>query len=849
MRGMTRWAIGLALAAMAAAGPMTARAVEPEPASPAPARDCLPPPVPPEEPGPDPLAQAMCHYVRGRVMMTNQETVLAAEEFRQAASLVPGVQPIWRNLGLAQYYSGRVTEAVQSLDHALELDPVDEATLYFRAHIATSQNDHAAAADLLGRLLAAAKKGSPYHILGTYHLARTRHSQGDVDGAIAAYESLFDLLATPESFFQRYPELFLIYRSQLKLRQNLGRLLLDRGQTDKAIAVLGEAIDSRPTNVDLLSLMCTAYLQKKDFAAAREWAQKVIESHPAGAEGYQRLAEVYKAEGKPSDAIPDLARYHQEHPDNRMLAFQLAAAYEAAGRKDEAAALYRDLSASIEKTPGTSVAAALKLAEIHVQDDQPIQAIEALASTLVGEVAESAILVRAAKLIDGLDDPAQVYLDAQRLVADNVTHYGPFLLVGMLAEVAKRPADAITLYDKAIARQSKAAIAYSRKADLLIRAGRHDQALNVYTAAVSAGLNLPVFRRRMGMLLEQLGRFDEALAEYRLVRKAAPGDKPTAYLLAEALVRKGEFDEAETELRALLKTYPGDLQAYSQLASLYLTKDDLAAAENVGLEAQGIQPDAVEPKGILAEVRYRQKRYDDALVLCREVLAAQPDALGVRLMMAYALAGKKQVADAVKEVRALLAAQPENIGWRYLLSGLYTEMGDQAAAEQELTLILRTKPDHAPSNNDLGYLWAERGVNLTRAEALIRQALAAEPKSAAYLDSLGWVMYKQGRFADAIGTLEEATRLAPELDPILWDHLGDSYWQLKRPDDAVKAWQTAARILDARGDEARPQDVKRVKDKLKRLQAGGTPDISPVVPGQEPNPRLDLQGTLKKSPG
>jgi len=849
MRRTPRWTLvlGLIAAASAAAcdGPMRVAPAGLAAADPSP-RHCLPPPQPLEPPGPDPLGQALHHYVRGRLLMGRQETVLAAEEFRQATSLQPDVPLIWMNLGLAQYDAGNVSAAVAALDKALDLAPSDPATLYFRARIAINRGNLPMAVDLLDRLLAAAKKGSPYHILGTYHLARTRHNMADVDEAIAGYRSLLDMVKTPKSFFQRYPELYLVYRSQVKLKQRLASLLLDRGEHDEAITVLREALAARPRNKELLSLMCSAYLKKHDFAAAREWARKVIDSDPGGAAGYQRLADVYKTEGRPDAVIGELERYHKKHPGNRNLTMQLAAAYQAAGRQDDAADLYRRLSAPSAKPSDTSVAAALKLAEIHVEAGRPVEALEALASTMVGEVAESAVLYRAAKLIDGLTNREQVYLKAQRLVGSDVTHYGPFVLVGMLAETAKRPAEAIRLYDKAIARQPKAAIAYSRKADLLIRAERHEQALDVYRAAVSAGLDLPIFRRKMGMILDHLGRLDEALAEYRRARQGAPRDKHTRYLLAGALAKKGRLEEAKNELDDLLKLFPKDIQARCQLGGLCLSQGNLAGAEDAALMARSAGPKALGPKVLLAEIRFRQKRFDDTVRLARDILATSPRENEVRLLMVYALAGLKRHGDAVAELRALLAAQPENVEWQYLLAGLYTEMGDTAAAERELQRILQTRPDHAPSKNDLGYLWADRGVQLARAETMIRQALQANPTSAAYLDSLGWVMYKQGRFDDAVKMLEEATRLAPELDAVLWDHLGDSYWRLDRPTDAAKAWQTAAKILETRGDEAKPDDLSRVQQKLKRLGAGTTPEVAPLAPVEErgrATPRLNLPGT------
>jgi len=806
-------------------------------------RDCLPPPVPLEAPGEDPLEQALRHYVRGRLLMSRQETVQAVEELRQAAHLAPNVPCIWMNLGLSQYDVGKVTAAIEALDRALALAPSDPPSLYFRGRMAAARGNLAQAADFFDRLIHATDAGTPYHMLGLYHVARARQNLGDVEAAASAYEDLFEELAEPQSFFRRYPELYLIYRSQVKLRERLGRLLLAQGKAAQAVDVLQEAIDERPRNPQLLDLMCQAHLAQKDYPAARRWAGRLIEVRPDSGEGYQRLVDIYKTEGDLNAAIPELERHRSRHPDNQALGLLLASVYESAGREDDAADLYARLVRP-SATEGADPSAALKLADIHLEAGRPVDALEALAATMVTEVVHSAVLVKAAKILDGFSEPLEVYHEARRLVGGEVAHYGPFLLVGMLAEAAGRPKDALALYDKALSRQPKAAIVYSRKADLLIRDERFSEALAVYRTAVRAGLDLPVFHRKMGMLLEELDRLDEAIAEYRLALKKAPRDKPTAYFLTAALGRKGRFDEAADVLKGLLAHYPKDLRAHLQLAGVYLAQDNLTAAEDIALRARHLHADASGPAAVLAEIRFRQERFDETIRLARQVLETEPDRTAMRLLMAYALAGKDDFQAAAAEVRALLAAHPENIEWRYLLSGLYTEAGETKAAERELVRILDTAPDHAPSNNDLGYLWADRGTNLDRAEAMIRRALEADPKQPAYLDSLGWVLYKQGRFQDAVGMLEEATRLAPELDAVLWDHLGDSYWRVQRREDAQQAWKTAAEILQQRDQQA--DDLRRIRQKLRQLEAGGRPSVAPVSDRQAPGgARTDAQPQAK----
>jgi tetratricopeptide (TPR) repeat protein len=792
------------------------------------ARDCLPPPAPLDLAGDDPDQQALRHYMRGRLLMSQQDTVTAAKELRQAAHLAPDVPRIWLNLGLAQYDAGKVSAAVEALDKALDLAPKDEPSLYFRGRIAAARGDLVQAADLFNRLLEAAEEGTPFQMLGTYHLARVQHNLGNLAAAAVAYEKLLDAVAEPQAFFRRYPELYLIYRSKVKLRTRLAQLLLAQERPDRAVTVLEEALQERPRNADLLELMARAHFLQKDFDAVRQWAERLIEVQPDGAAGYRFLVDAYKAEGRPQAVIPALERHYQARADNQSLGLLLASAYESAGRQQDAARLYRDLCRPDAKV-GADPSAALKLADIHLEADRPVEALQALAATMVTEVLHSSVLVKAAKIIDGLDRPADVYRQARRLVEGDVPHYGPFVLVGMLAEAADRPADALSLYDKALSRQPKAALAYSRKADLLIRDRRLQDALSVYRSAVRAGLDLPVFHRKMGMILEELDRLDEAIEAYRAARDEAPRDRPTSYFLASALAKQDRFDEAVDTLKRLLTHHPKDLRALVQLAGLYLGRGDLDAAEDVLLRARDLHPDATGPVAVLAEVRYRQERYDDTIALVRRLLAADPDRQSMRILMAYAMAGNGDLEAAAKEVKALLAADPENVEWRYVLAGFYTEMGDQQAAERELLRILDTRPDHAPSNNDLGYLWADRGRNLGRAERMIRTALEAEPEHPAYLDSLGWVLYKQGRFKDAVGALERAIRLAPELDPVLWDHLGDSYWRLDRREKAGEAWKQAADILQRSDKPDRDDDLRRVRKKLDRLQEGGRPDVAPVA--------------------
>ena len=95
---------------------------------------------------------------------------------------------------------------------------------------------------------------------------------------------------------------------------------------------------------------------------------------------------------------------------------------------------------------------------------------------------------------------------------------------------------------------------------------------------------------------------------------------------------------------------------------------------------------------------------------------------------------------------------------RQNLSVVYVNKGDYAKGEAQLELLLERNPDDPGPNNDLGYLYAEQGKNLDKAETMIRKALQEEPESFSYLDSLGWVLFKRGKLKEALEPMQESRR-------------------------------------------------------------------------------------------
>ncbi len=225
-------------------------------------------------------------------------------------------------------------------------------------------------------------------------------------------------------------------------------------------------------------------------------------------------------------------------------------------------------------------------------------------------------------------------------------------------------------------------------------------------------------------------------------------------------------------------------------------------------------------------------RYDEALTQVDEGTrqAGDGNRFMFQLLRLRILSAAERFGQAERECLDLLKTtlRPSDIiELRYVLSGIYSAAKQSAKSEEQLQLILKIDPDNATVNNDLGYLWADQSKNLDAAERMIRLALEldarnrrnspsfnaqADKDNAAYVDSLGWVLFRRGQFEAARKELERAAVLDGGEDPVIYEHLGDVYLRLEMRPEAVRAWQRSLELYDhghRRKDDDRIKELKR----------------------------------------
>ncbi len=135
-------------------------------------------------------------------------------------------------------------------------------------------------------------------------------------------------------------------------------------------------------------------------------------------------------------------------------------------------------------------------------------------------------------------------------------------------------------------------------------------------------------------------------------------------------------------------------------------------------------------------------------------------------------------------------------------SNAYTGLKNPQAAIKDLRAANDLEPDNPLLLNSLGYILADNNVDLDEARKLLEKAVQMRPQSGETIDSLGWLMFRQGEYEEAIDRLEFAMMLAPNVGEIA-EHLGDAYWTTNRKEEAKLEWSKAISLTKSSDDKAR----------------------------------------------
>ncbi|MEM7252335.1 MAG: tetratricopeptide repeat protein [Pseudomonadota bacterium] len=291
----------------------------------------------------------------------------------------------------------------------------------------------------------------------------------------------------------------------------------------------------------------------------------------------------------------------------------------------------------------------------------------------------------------------------------------------------------------------------------LIDAKRYDDARAQFETLAAQHPERDDVRYALGLLLMQTERHAEAAPHFRKLVELGKRRETAFYYL-------GQIDEALEKPDDAIKSYRrvdrGEhyINAQVRIASIYASKGQVdRAREHLSSVRRDSVQDDIRLYRAEAELYARDSRFDEALQVYDTALKQHPE----NSDLLYA--------------RAMVGARAE----RYDI------------LERDLRDILSREPNNADALNALGYTLADQTDRYDEAYDLVKRAYELKPNDHYIIDSMGWVLYRLGRYEEAVKHLERA--LGIQADAEIAAHLGEVLWVLGRKAEARKVWDTALR--------------------------------------------------------
>jgi len=347
-------------------------------------------------------------------------------------------------------------------------------------------------------------------------------------------------------------------------------------------------------------------------------------------------------------------------------------------------------------------------------------------------------------------------------------------------------------------------------------------------ASELAGKNADTYSK-IGDVYTQIDQVPTAINFYVKALELSQGDQEIEYKLAQSFVKAGQRDEAINSLEDLIKSNPLRPEIYEFLARLYQTSKNFERALENYQQALLLAPDRPENYLHTAGMQLDLKKYDDAVATLTEA-RHRFRIPQITYSLAIALSTATRFADALPVYEAALQEARDSEqdildAAFYFNYGVCAEQGgfiEKAAALLEKSIELDPSKA-AQAYNYIGYMWVDRNMNLEDGGNMIRKALELEPNNAAYIDSLGWYYYHTGDYNKALTELlRAADTLKPE-DPVVFEHVGDTFLALGKSGEAQVYWQKALKL-----DPNNQKLANKVEESKAKLTSNPSPVSSPL---------------------
>lgn len=596
-----------------------------------------------------------------------------------------------------------------------------------------------------------------------------------------------------------------------ELQNGLADLYFRAGRVQDAKSTAEGLLKTDPNNLPANKLMGRIYLRQlgqQDMSSntgsntvlkqAIAQFEKIVSLEPRNVDNHMVLGQLYTVNHQADKAEAQFKTAQAIEPDSEDVVLNLVRVYAESGNIKEAAQV-------IEKVPEDNrtpkMEFALGAAYEQMKDSKDAIAAYQRASSMDPDDLRTQDALAQALLTDNQLDLA--LKEFKKLAASDPEEPAPLVHISEIQRRQGKYDDALATIRKARSLDSSNLEAGYDEAMLYDILGRFDESVKVYQQMVDLKTHANgaytadekqqrgFFLQRLGSVYEEQNKTDDAVATYQKLIDMGGDDAIRGYEgLAEAYQNAHQPEKAIDAVQKGVAANPKNTELKLVLAGL--------------LADQG-------------SARNNPAQIDQAFTMAKGLLKNTADDLNVLEAMAQMnirLHRWKDADDNLNKAEPLATKKDDKIYLLFLRGEWSDRQKHLDTAERYFRQALALDPKNAMTLNYLGYMLADKGVQLPEALKLIQQAVNQQPMNGAYLDSLGWAYYKLGEYDLAEDNLRSAVA-RDQTDPTVHMHLGDLYEKTGRIRLAAAQWQLSLdEFAKSNPADVEPGDVNRVQKKL-----------------------------------
>lgn len=335
-----------------------------------------------------------------------------------------------------------------------------------------------------------------------------------------------------------------------------------------------------------------------------------------------------------------------------------------------------------------------------------------------------------------------------------------------------------------------------------------EEILNIYKDILKKNPNNIRAALELGCYYHGKGKVRDAQKLFIDLGKRSKSKFEIILNILQLYIDKKKYDSAIIILEGMLKGAPenSDIHHIAGIA-FYGKKDN----EKAMMHFKKVKPGSRFYQDAIVHVSYLYQEKGDikkAINYLKEAINKTPDDPELFYYLSTFYEDTKKFKDAETALKKAIEISPNEEKFLFRLGVVYDKWNRKEDSIKTMKALIKLNPEHANALNYLGYTYADLGINLDEAERLIKEALKYKPDDGYITDSLGWVYFKKGLFAEALNLLKKAVELVPD-DPIMLEHLGDAYL---KTNDRVNALKVYKRSL-----KNKKKDKIQLERKIKEL--------------------------------